>query len=232
MSRRPLLVSHHLCPYVQRATIVAAEKDAALERTYIDLAAKPEWFLALSPTGKTPLLLVADDHGGEHPLFESAAIAEYLDETGGGSRLMPDDPIERARTRAWVEFASATLSDIAGLYVAADEAVFEVKRKTLSGRFHQLERAVVGPWFANEGFGLVDAAFGPVFRYLDAFETLAGVSLAEGLPKVAAWRAALTARPSVACAVAADYSERLRTFLLARGSYLSHLMAAGHAVRA
>ena len=92
----PLLVSHHLCPYVQRAAIVAAEKGVALDRQAIDLAAKPDWFLALSPTGKTPLLLVTDQEGREHPLFESAAIAEYLDETGGGRTLMPTDPIARA----------------------------------------------------------------------------------------------------------------------------------------
>ena len=40
------LDSHYLCPYVQRAVIVASEKGIALDRTMIDLAAKPDWFLA------------------------------------------------------------------------------------------------------------------------------------------------------------------------------------------
>ena len=229
-SRLPLLVSHHLCPYVQRAAIVAAEKGVALERIYIDLAAKPDWFLSLSPTGKVPLLQVTDDQGRGHVFFESAAIAEYFDETGGGVRLMPETPIARARTRAWVEFASATLSDIAGLYAAAHEAVFDAKRETLGGRFRQLECAIVGPWFAGDHFGLTDAAFGPVFRYTDAFEALAGIQLAKGLAKVAAWRAALSARPSVVSAVASDYPERLHAFLLARGSLLSHRIGDAHNV--
>lgn len=224
MSRNLQLVSHALCPYVQRAAIVAAEKGVVLDRVFIDLAAKPEWFLAISPTGKVPLLRVIEDGGPEHVLFESAAIAEYLDETGGGPLLMPDEPIARARTRAWVEFASATLSDIAGLYGAADPATFADKVKTVTGRFAQAERALGGPWFAGERFGLVDAAFGPVFRYLDAFEALAGVTLADGLAKVAAWRAALATRPSVAEAAVPDYQERLRVFLLARGSHLSRLI--------
>lgn len=64
-----------------------------------------------------------------------------------------------------------------------------------------------------------------MFRYLDTFEALAGVQLAEGLPKVAEWRAGLADRPSIAGAVAADYPERLRAFLLARGSHLSRLIA-------
>lgn len=225
MSRLPLLVSHHLCPYVQRAAIVAAEKGVVLDRQAIDLAAKPDWFLALSPTGKTPLLLVVDRDGCEHPLFESAAIAEYLDETGEGPALMPADSIARARTRAWVEFASAVLADIAGFYSASDQAAFEAKREAIVKRFRHIEREVVGPWFAGDQFGLVDAAFGPVFRYLDAFETLADIYLADGQPKLAEWRKGLARRPAVATAVAADYPERLRTFLLARGSQLSRLIA-------
>lgn len=223
------LVSHHLCPYVQRAVIVAAEKGVALERTSIDLAAKPAWFLALSATGKVPLLRVSDDAGAEHVLFESAAICEYLDETSPGP-LMPTEPLARAKTRAWVEFASGALSDIAGLYAALDETAFGAKREALRRRFRQLDAASRdasdGPWFAGGRFGLVDAAFGPVFRYLDAFEAMAGVELAPELPKVAGWRAALAVRPSVARAVATDYPDRLATFLRGRGSHLSRLMAA------
>ncbi len=47
------LMSHALCPYVQRAVIALTEKGLAFERTTIDLAAKPAWFLDLSPLGKT-----------------------------------------------------------------------------------------------------------------------------------------------------------------------------------
>ena len=70
------LISHDLCPYVQRAAISLSEKGVNFERTYIDLANKPDWFLAISPLGKTPVLL-ADDV----PIFESAVILEYLEET-------------------------------------------------------------------------------------------------------------------------------------------------------
>ena len=52
------LISHPLCPYVQRAAIVLAEKEIHFEREDIDLANKPDWFLKLSPFGKTPVLLV------------------------------------------------------------------------------------------------------------------------------------------------------------------------------
>lgn len=217
------LVSHPLCPYVQRAAIVMTEKEVAFERVDIDLADKPAWFLALSPTGKTPLLMV----GETHALFESAAIVEYLDETCGAP-LMPTDPIERARSRAWIEFASGTLADIAGLYVASDEPAFANKQAALEQRFNQIDGALVGPWFSGKRFGLVDAAFAPVFRYLDAFGRLAGLTLADGSVRLTEWRLALAERPSVVKSVPPDYPERLEHFLLARNSYLARVRIPSH----
>jgi glutathione S-transferase len=215
------LVSHVLCPYVQRAAIVLAEKGVPYTRRYVDLSAKPDWFLAVSPLGKTPVLLA----GGE-PLFESAVICEYLDETLAPP-LHPAAPLERARERAWVEFGSAVLNTVAAYYHAADDSALRARRGELAQRFAQLEAAAArtGPWFAGERFGLVDAAFGPVFRYLDVFEHWGEPELTTGLPRVRAWRRALAQRPSVQQAVGADYGERLTGFLLARGSALSHRIA-------
>ncbi len=217
------LVSHHLCPYVQRTVIALAEKGVAHERTTIDLAAKPDWFTALSPLGKVPLLLVDETTA----LFESAVICEFLEETVPGVRLHPDDPVERARHRAWIEFASAMLGSIAGFYAAPDAAAFESKRADLAAKVAWLERALgTGPYFSGERFSLVDAAFGPVFRYFDAFEAaLPPLKMFDRVSKVRAWRAALAMRASVRDAVAADYPERLATFLRGRKSHLSRSMA-------
>ena len=52
----PILVSHHLCPYVQRAAIAFAEKGAPFERVTISLDEKPAWFAALSPLGVPSLV--------------------------------------------------------------------------------------------------------------------------------------------------------------------------------
>jgi glutathione S-transferase len=215
---RPRLISHHLCPYVQRAVIALEEKRVEYERTSIDLADKPDWFLAISPTGKVPVLTI----DGE-VLFESSVIAEFIDEVTPGS-LLPADPLQKAKQRAWIEFGSAILTDIAGFYGAPDAQAFEAKRSAIAGKFARLEGEVKGPFFAGEAFGLVDAAFGPVFRYLDTFDRIGDFGLLAGLPKVSAWRRALAERPSVKAAVAPDYGSRLAAFLAARGSYLSGLM--------
>ena len=220
MPKHLRLISHKLCPYVQRAVIVATEKKIPFERIDIDLTNKPDWFLALSPTGKVPLLEVEGEDARGHVIFESAVIAEYLEEIGEGERLLPADPLERARHRAWVEIGALALADIYRLYTASDEATFSTERRQIQAKVERLENEIAGPWFGGERFGLVDAAFGPVFRYLDVFDWRLGRPLIERPAKVRSWAEALAKRPSVRAAVADDYAERLIDFVAAKHSYL------------
>jgi glutathione S-transferase len=214
------LISHKLCPYVQRAVIALSEKGVAFERIDVDLAKKPDWFLAISPLGKTPVLQV-----GEVPIFESAVILEYLEETQP-KPLHPADPLMRAEHRAWIEFGSAVLNDIAGFYAAADEATFKAKTSQLEQRFARLEaRVAAAPWFAGQNFSLVDAVFGPVFRYFDVFDGIGEFGILDDKPKLDRWRRSLAARPSVKSAVSADYPASLRDFLARRNSWISRLQA-------
>jgi glutathione S-transferase len=214
------LISHKLCPYVQRAVIALTEKGVAFERVDIDLANKPDWFLAVSPLGKTPVLMV-----GDRAIFESAVILEYLEETQP-KPLHPSNPLHRAEHRAFIEFGSAVLNDIAGFYAAPDEAAFSVKAAQLEAKFARLEtRVAAAPWFDGKNFSLVDAVFGPVFRYFDVFDTIGEFGILTGKPKIERWRKSLAARPSVRSAVSADYPALLRDFVDRRGSWLSQLQA-------
>ena len=216
------LVSHALCPYVQRAIIALTEKRIVFERVYVDLSNKPDWFVEISPLGKTPVLVVDGT-----PVFESAVILEYLEETQQ-LPLHPSDPLRRAEHRAWIEFSSAVLSDIAGVYSAADAPVFQARRAALVAKLARLERQLgAGPYFAGERFSLVDAAFGPVFRYFDVFDQISELKILACKPALAAWRTQLAVRPSVRAAVAENYETLLWNFLVARNSHLSSLMTAG-----
>lgn len=222
MPARPdlTLISHPLCPYVQRAVIALTEKQVPFRRIDIDLADKPDWFRAVSPLGRVPVLQVGDE-----AVFESAVIVEYLEETTGHP-MHPADPLARAQHRSWIEMGSATLDAIAGFYAAPDADSFEARRGALAGRLQRLEAGLGnGPYFSGETFRLVDAAWAPVFRYLDAFESIGDFALLDDAPGIAAYRTALAARPSVRAAVAPDYPDRLRGFLRRRGSHLSRLMA-------
>lgn len=220
MSPKLHLISHVLCPYVQRAVVTLLEKEIPYDRTYIDLANKPDWFRQMSPLGKVPLLIVDD----RSVLFESAVICEYLDEVTLGS-LHPPEPLEKARHRAWIEFGSSLLNTIAGFYSAADQSAFEQKRQELIEKLSWLEQHLSDrPYFGGERFSLVDAVYGPIFRYFDGFDAIADFQFFVSTPKVQSWRSVLRAHPSVQQAVVEDYPQRLQHFLQTRSSYLAALM--------
>lgn len=215
----PTLISHHLCPYVQRAVISLTEKRANFERITIDLSNKPEWFIQLSPLGKVPLLKV-----NGRVIFESAVILEYLEDTLQPP-LHPTDPFSRAQHRAWIEFGSTILNDIGGFYSAPDVNTLTQKGEMLRSKFIRLDEVLAdGPYFAGPNFSLVDAVFGPIFRYFDTFDLIHDFGILTDLRKVKLWRQALAARPSVQNAVAPDYPERLKEFLKNKGSALSSLI--------
>jgi glutathione S-transferase len=213
------LISHHLCPYAQRAAIALRENDVAFERKNIDLANKPDWFLKLSPLGKVPLLVVDD----ETVLFESSVIAEYINDMNGAG-LLSAEPLERASQRAWMEFASQTIGNIGQYYSAPDQKALEMAATQLSAKWQKLETILGnGHWFSGDKFSLVDAAFAPVFRYYETLEQLTNIEYFSDLPKVSAWRRVLASRPSVQKAVGHDFGERLLDFFANRDSVIGRL---------
>jgi glutathione S-transferase len=219
------LISHKLCPYVQRAVIALNEKGVSFERIDIDLAKKPDWFLKISPLGKVPVLTVATGTG-EVAVFESNVICEYIEETQPGPKLHPADSLARAQHRAWMEFGSAILSDLWGLETTTDAATFEAKRQALLVKFGRVEAALEnGPFFAGESFGLVDAVFAPIFRYFEVFDEIRDLGMFDRTPKLRAWRAALALRPSVKAAVGPDYPQLLRAFLARHDAHLLKIAA-------
>ncbi|WP_300551076.1 glutathione S-transferase family protein [Roseovarius sp.] len=216
------VISHALCPYAQRAAIALAEKGVPFRRTDIDLSKKPGWFLEISPLGKTPVLVVGDGRA----IFESAVILEYIEETLP-CPMHPADPFERAMHRGWMEYGSAILNDIAGLYSAKDVDAYDGKLSALRAKFERLETLIgEGPWFSGDAFSHVDTVFGPIFRYFDTFEKIGDIKTLKGLSKVQEWRSHLSERQSVRSAVSVDYPARLEEFIKKRGGVMARAIPA------
>ncbi|MFD2206099.1 glutathione S-transferase family protein [Kiloniella antarctica] len=213
------LVSFNLCPYVQRSVIVLEEKNIAYKRIDIDLSSKPDWFQKISPLGKVPLL-----KSNQGVLFESAIICEYLDEITENT-IHPTDSFEKARHRSWIEFGSSILAGIAGFYSARDCDSFYEKRDILSNKFEQLEQQLsTTTFFASDSFMLIDAVYGPIFRYFDVLQKFLDFDFFATTPKVSAYRKNLMNRPSVRQAVSSNYHELLIAYLIKKETYLSSLM--------
>lgn len=96
----------------------------------------------------------------------------------------------------------------------------------LAGRMRQLETVVAGPWFSGSAFSLVDATFGPVFRYFGLIEERLGVAPTAELPAVATWRMKLAEDQVVKDAVTSDYPARRAAFMASRGTWISGLIGA------
>jgi len=219
---RLTLISQPLCPFVQRVAIVLREKHIPFEQIQIDLSDKPDWFVALSPTGKVPVLKVERDQDQAVVLFESIAICEYLEEAYPDHGVHPADPLARARHRAWIEFSSAMLMDAWGYLNAVDETVAAAKAADLRKKLERFEAVLSDePYFAGAAFSMVDAVTAPVFRYFDILGDDVPHDIFGGLSRVAWWRHALAERSSVRDAVMADYGARFRTHLRDRATLLA-----------
>ncbi|CDQ10773.1 Glutathione S-transferase domain-containing protein [Acidithiobacillus ferrivorans] len=208
------LISFPLCPYVQRSIITLLHKQVGFTLTHIDLAHKPEWFLALSPMGKVPCLKI-DEHT---VLFESQVINEYLDETIAPA-LHPADPLERAQHRAWIAFGSEILNDQLQMMIAQGEERFAASSRQLFDKLERLDKIMGdGPFFANDHFSLVDAALAPLFMRMEILHALRPLPRWESLGKLRRLTASLMELPEVAGSVTADFPDCLRNYISEKGS--------------
>jgi glutathione S-transferase len=218
------LVSFKTCPWVQRAAIVLREKKIGYDIEYIDRDNRPDWFLAISPHSKVPVLRV----GGEQSLFESCAIAEYLDEAAA-PQLHPDDMIKRAQNRAWTDFLPDFASAISQAAYSDDEETLKKKRDGLAARFAKLEgaserRGNDGPYFNGPDYSLVDCGYAPFLQRYTFVDNLYALGAIEQFPLLAKWRDALMARDSTHSSTVASFENEWRQNLIARGRWLGSLV--------
>ena len=215
-----LLVSFKTCPWVQRSAIVLREKNTPFELRHIEPDNRPDWFLAISPHKKVPVLRIDD----KVSLFESNAINEYLDETIA-PRLHPEDPVERALNRAWTDYVPTFSSAVTGCAYAATEADYDKAVAKIPEAFERLEKALerqgAGPFFNGARYSLVDAAYAPFlqrYAFLDRVKPLGHI---EKFPRLKAWSDAILARPSTHSFPAAEFEAMYRENLRRRGSFAS-----------
>ena len=213
---KPKLVSFKICPFVQRSIILLKEKNIDFDIAYINLDEPPEWFLALSPTGKVPILEVDGK-----VLFESAIISEYLDEVNPPS-LHPADPLEKAQNRAWMEFTSPLYMAFFKLMMTkTKEAGAEVILDT-NKQLATLDKIKVNaPWFNGDDFSMVDISVAPLFMRLAFLKKHYNLDLLDGRENLQAWSDKLLAHESVIDSVVDDFEDILLMRIKGAESFLA-----------
>ena len=203
--------------------ILLRAKDVEFEVTYIDLTDKPDWFLKVSPHGKVPVLSVDED-----PLFESNAIAEYLDDVVEPPKH-PSDPFKRARNRAWTDFVPDFSKGI-NIYYTKSREELEEKLAGAPKFLQKLEDAIAserdndGPYFNGPELCLVDAAYAPFLQRFALVDQFVQTGLLRDFPLVKAWSEALLQNDAVIGSVADTFEGVFFNNLKTKGWYVGTLL--------
>ena len=156
-------------------------------------------FLAISPNNRIPAIVDHDGPDGKPiSVFESGAILIYLAEKTG--QLMPADPRGRYRVLEWLMWQMGGIGPMLGQNhhfrrFAPVEVPYAIERYTKEAQrlYGVLERQLAHGDFVAGDYSIADIAIYP----WTASHAKQGVDLNE-LPRVAAWRERMGARPAVA----------------------------------
>lgn len=189
--------SAEVCPYAARTRLALMEKGLAFEVTEIDLRHKPDWFPAVSPYGKVPVL-----KHGESLIWESAIINEYIEDAFPDPPLLPRDPAERARARFWIDFANVKFTPTwYRVFLARDAAERARLGAELMDHFRFMERDGIGrgpgPFFMGRALSLVDLTLQPWFERIPALAHYRKFSLPDECARLRDWMAMMAERPFV-----------------------------------
>lgn len=208
------LISFKICPFVQRAVITLLYKQIPHDITYINISSPPDWFKDISPFGKVPVLKVNE----QHVIFESAIIDEFLEEICPG-KLLPEDPLERAVDRSWIDFGSTLLLDFSGLIHAQNEEQFNNKQLMVNRELTLLEEKLgKGPYFNEQAFSLVDIAYAPLFMRMQLLK-LEQLYEKDQRPKVNAWAQQLLDIAVLQKSVVTDFEHLLKSHIREKAPY-------------
>lgn len=201
---KPRLISFKICPFAQRSVLLLKEKNVDFDLEFINPEEPPLWFTELSPTGKVPVL---DVNGTA--VFESAVIAEYLDETNPPS-IHPSDPLQKATNRAWVEYTSDIYVSIFKSIMAKEEAGLKTVQAELEDQLGGLDDVANNtPFFNGENFSMVDIAAAPIAVRLDILKNVTGYDALVDCPNLQTWFANLLARETVQASYVPDLKDIL-----------------------
>jgi glutathione S-transferase len=157
---------------------------------------------AIHPIGKVPVM-----RHGEIALFESKAIATYIDKAFPGPKLVPDDAPGAAEVEQWVSLVNTTIDPcLIRTYVLGhliptgaddnpDRAAIDGALPVMQTQIGVLDRAVARTgYLAGESFTLADINLMPVLYFVQRFPE--GAEMIQSANSLSAYFARHARRPS------------------------------------
>ena len=184
-------------PNGHKASVTLEELELPYKTIAIDLAKnvqKEEWFLALNPNGRIPVIV--DRDADDLAVFETGAIMIYLAEKTG--RLLPTQAAPRARVIEWLMFQMGGIGPMMGqanvffrYFPEKIQPVIDRYQHESRRLFEVLDRRLLeSEWLADD-FSIADIAnwcWVRTYRW-------SGVEV-EGLPNLRRWLDAMKQRPA------------------------------------
>jgi glutathione S-transferase len=198
---KPTLYGADYSVYVRIARMALQEKGVDYELVPLDIFAAegiPARYLELHPFGRIP----AFDHDGFR-LFETGAIARYVDEAFDGPALQPAD----ARGRARMSQITGMLDAYGYRAMVWDVAVERLEKTEpdealIAGGLRQAETVLEvltslktkGPWLLGDQLTLADLHAAPIIAYF--LKVAEGRDLLARFAEIRDWFARIAGRPS------------------------------------
>ena len=193
---------HPASTCTRKVLCTLAEKGAAFDFVVVDITKgeqKSAEHLARQPFGVVPAI---DDDG--FALYESRAIARYLDAKLPGTSLTPADAKDRALMEQWISveqsyFSPHAMKSVLNIWyasMAGKQPDADVVAKGLADATRALdvlEKALVGKEYLAGTFSLADIMYAPYLQYLQDMGINAIVT---ERPNVLAWWQRVSGRPS------------------------------------
>ncbi len=181
-----------------KVLMALAETETPFEIQVIDFAVgehKQEAHVRRQPFGRIPAL---DDAGFE--MFESRAMARYINEKAGG-KLVPGDIQGRARMEQWISIETSEFSAHAMKFVyqyvfkrPQEAGVLEHAGKALDHTTSVMDRQLAKtPFIAGETFTIADICFMPYVEYTMASPA---AEIFAKHPHVSEWWRKVSQRPT------------------------------------
>ncbi|WP_300574061.1 glutathione S-transferase family protein [Phenylobacterium sp.] len=185
--------------YLWTAMLAADEKGVDYDLNPLVLGSDAH--LRLHPFGKMPVL-----QHGQVVLYETLAIAHYIDRAFDGPPLQPADALGQAEVLRWISLVNAYVFPVMNRFVKerlvkpawgfeTDQAFLAAARDPLRTQMRVIGEAVAAAGhLVGDRFTLADAFLLPHLLFFG--RTPEGRALLAATPAAAGWLERMTARPS------------------------------------